>query len=294
MRRRITISRLSGNPIVLDVASFHTIAHIKDKLQDEVGLPPDRLKLLFGGKQLEDRFTLADCNIPNGAELLLVQHMRAGPGPLYYLFRGKRVMLLDCFELQHGSDSFTVAELKSMIMKQEGIPVDQQRLTYAGGCGNCSNPLPLGTVLEDDRSLKFYNLRFYSFDQMLHLVDISAAARMHIFVLSLAGQAITLDIEFSDSIAAVKAKIWEKVGISPDQQRLIFRGSELDDNSTLSGLDIQGASVLHLVIRSAVIPGEPATYGLPVGAASVGAETLVRLFVSLLPSTTASKHIYVI
>jgi ubiquitin C len=183
---QIFVKTLTGKTITLDVDSSDSIENVKQKIQDKEGIPPDQQRLIFAGTDL--------------------------------------AFLLYCAVLLRFCCTALLCAALFPFLSPCGMFLDaacSRRLLAARNTNLFLIPTT-GKQLEDGRTLADYNIQKES---TLHLVLRLRGGAMQIFVKTLTGKTITLDVDSSDSIENVKQKIQDKEGIPPDQQRLIFAGT---------------------------------------------------------------------
>lgn len=106
------------------------------------------------------------------------------------------------------------------------------------------------SVSTSSMSSRFSSKVLTNLDKKLKLKKLtSISGGMQVFVKTLTGKTISVDCEPDESIESLKAKINEKEGIPPEEQRIIFGGKQLDSLKSLSDYDIEEDSTVHLVLR---------------------------------------------
>ena len=214
----------------LAVDSDDSIENVKKKIQDKVGILPSEQRLRLFGRSPEDTLSdyksLSDYNI-NSGHILFLYIANESLLNIEIAIRSLTGRMITVAM----TPTSTVESVKTKIQLQEKIPWDQQHLVFGD------------KVLEEDKKLKDYRIKHKSIIRLKEILR-------EIFIKTLSGKKIELNVVPSDSIRMVKQKREKEEGFPPGKIPILaFDGRQLDDNATLAQHNIQMCSTLCEVAR---------------------------------------------
>ena len=215
----------------LEVDPNDTIQEIKSNVKSKGGILSDKHSLTFVGETLEDGRTLSSYNIPENS---LLQY--GSKGTLISIlvrihsYRKTIILVVDPKD--------TIESVKGKIQDRERIPSQNQHVFSMFG------------LLETGKTLGDYGIENESTLYYLSTSRLDPRSRLvPLYVKTFTGKTITLEVELTNNVDNVKFVIFEKEGIIPLRQRLIYEGTQLDDSKTLSDYGVPSGGTVHLVPR---------------------------------------------
>lgn len=202
-----------GQTLTFRVEPTDTIEDVKDKVEEEVGMPVPDQRMLFEGEELKDAPTLEDYNIQNGDTLFL------DPMKIHVKHYDGRIITLDV------QPDDKIDDIKERVEEKADIPKDQQRLTF--------NNKPLD---DPESTLRDYDIKH---DDTLNLEP------MEIKVKTPDGKIIPIQVEPTDTVDDVRKKVGEATGEPAPEEDIVFNGNVLDDpESTLADNGVKHGDTL--------------------------------------------------
>jgi len=236
----IFIRTLTGKTLTIAASSTDTIGAVKRKIEDKEGVPPEAQRLIFAGGRLEDDNTLGEYKFYGRETLYLILRLPRWPEGKHAVHVVSHVCgNTFTFEVESMD---TIDHLKSLIAEAAGIDADCQRLVFAG------------RQLEGSTMLGFHCQPNDTLHLMQRLRPVfsgppCAWSDGEVYIKRLTGKTVTIAASSTDSIEAIKAKIAEKEGIAPEQQRLVCKGTPLEDGKTLGDYHCHCQDTLYVVER---------------------------------------------
>ena len=246
---QIFISLPENETLSMWVNTEHTIAQLKQQIAERKNIPVNIQDLFFARVKLDDERTLASYVIEENHML----HLNIITPLVYDLtvqFRSGKTLRL------REPSNRTVSALKQAICQKEGVSTEHQVLFHKGKeldhdyrkLIDCN--IQTGDTLDIDVLKPVADALGTAVSSEAATYDRSQQPRgLLLFVKTLTGKTITLNVSVSDKVGDLKQKIFEKELIPVNQQCLIAAGKPLADTDDIHTIGVQNHSVLHLVLR---------------------------------------------
>ena len=228
---QIFIKTLTGKTITLEVEPSDTIKKVKRKIQDKEGIPPSQQHLIFKRQELKDHQTLDEYKVTDKSSVHLRLEDELDRILINVEFSTGRKIFINVSP----KDDFE--SVRKIIYDREGIPVDQQRLSFAGK-EVVDDHLPLSEYHNEIELSLQLDVKQQKYEFLLHVKTPTGKTKLKVEAVS------------GDTIQDVKRKIMEEIGIPPNQQLLMFNNREIEDERrSLESYNINSDSIIELVIR---------------------------------------------
>ena len=223
----IDIKRLSGEIMNYSFKPKTKIENIKEKIYEYSKIPLEFQILSYQNIELDNNKTLNDYNINNKSTLNLF--LKSKNGIIIKLERPTgKVAWLDV------NTSETILNIKKLLEDKIHLLVKYQKIKYNG------------IELNDEETLSQHNIKNES---VLEVIFKSEKTGNVVFIKTLIGKTIVLDVKPDYTIEDIKELAYDQEKIPIDQQRLIFKGKQLEDYKTLEQYNIENESTLHYVLK---------------------------------------------
>ena len=221
----VTVKTLTGDTFHLEVGTHEPVDSLKKKIKEKNNISAEHQRLLYAGRPMSDSGALDDYEIEDGAEIYLVRRLCVYDIKINQNSKQTVDLKVD--------SACTVQSIKVKVEAVDGTPQHMQQLTLCG------------VSLDDSRQMGFY----HALIARRRKIVLQVIPQLQLFVRTLNGRTITVQVRDEDAVKHVKSLIFKKVGIPSHQQRIMSGVRPLRDEKRLKDYDLCSGCTLDLSLR---------------------------------------------